>query len=59
MLVSMEGPGVAVMDMTTLSGAIYARKRARDCIVNPLHPNDFLARWYAQGMLATAGIIYK
>jgi beta-galactosidase len=58
-LVSMEGPGVAVMDMTTLSDAIYKRKKARDCIVNPLHPNDYLARWYAQGMLATAGIIYK
>jgi hypothetical protein len=52
-LVSMEGPGVAVMDMTTLSDAIYRRKKARDCIVNPLHPNDYLARWYAQGMLAT------
>ena len=52
-LVSLEGPGVAVLDMTTLSDAIYARKKARDCIVNPLHPNDYLARWYAQGMLET------
>jgi beta-galactosidase len=58
-LVSMEGPGVAVMDMTTLSDAIYKRKKARDCIVNPLHPNDYLARWYAQAMLATVGIINK
>jgi hypothetical protein len=58
-LVSMEGPGVAVMDMTTLSDAIYKRKKARDCIVNPLHPNDYLARWYAQAVLATVGIINK
>lgn len=54
-LAKLEGPGVVMMDMTTLSGAIYKRKKARDCIVNPLHPNDYLARWYAQGMLATLG----
>jgi lysophospholipase L1-like esterase len=50
-LVSLEGPGVVVLDMTTLSQAIFDRKKAKDCIVNPLHPNDYLARWYAQGML--------
>jgi hypothetical protein len=44
--------GTAMLDMTTLSDAIYRRKKARDCIANPLHPNDYLARWYAQGMLA-------
>jgi lysophospholipase L1-like esterase len=54
-LVGMEGPGVVVTDMTTLSDAVYKRKKARDCIVNPLHPNDYLARWYAQAMLATLG----
>jgi lysophospholipase L1-like esterase len=48
----MEGPGVVMLDMTTLSDAIYRRKKAKDCIVNPLHPNDYLARWYAQGMIA-------
>jgi beta-galactosidase len=52
-LAGLEGPGVVMMDMTTLSDAIYARKKAKDCIVNPLHPNDYLARWYVQGMLAT------
>jgi hypothetical protein len=51
-LMSMQGPGVVMMDMTTLSDAIYRRKKAKDCIINPLHPNDYLARWYAQGMLA-------
>ena len=54
-LVGLEGPGIAVMDMTMLSDAIYARKKAKDCVVNPLHPNDYLARWYAQGMLETVG----
>jgi len=28
-------------------------KKAKDRIVNPLHPNDYLARWYAQALLAT------
>jgi beta-galactosidase len=57
-LAGLEGPGVALFDMTTLSDAIYQRKKAKDCIVNPLHPNDYLARWYAQGMLATLGVGY-
>jgi len=51
-LKNLEGEGVISLDMTTLSGAIYQRKKAKDCIVNPLHPNDYLARWYAQGLLA-------
>jgi lysophospholipase L1-like esterase len=55
-LALMEGPGVVFTDMTTLSGVIYGRKKAKDCIVNPLHPNDYLARWYAQSMLATLGL---
>jgi lysophospholipase L1-like esterase len=52
-LQGLEGPGIVMTDMTTLSNAIYAVKKAKDCTVNPLHPNDYLARWYAQGMLAT------
>ncbi len=56
MLVGMEAPGVVVTDMTTMSDAVYKRKKAKDCIVNPLHPNDYLARWYAQAMLATLGL---
>lgn len=49
-LKSMEGTGVAVFDMTTLSDSIYARKGAIHCHSNSLHPNDYLARWYAQGL---------
>lgn len=50
-LKELEAKGVIGLDMTHLSDAIYRRKKARDCIVNPLHPNDYLARWYAQGMI--------
>lgn len=49
-LQQMEAKGIVNLDMTTLSDAIYKRKKAKDCIANPLHPNDYMARWYAQGM---------
>ena len=49
---NLAGPGVAVLDMTNLSAALYARKHAQDFLTNPMHPNDFLARWYAQGLVA-------
>lgn len=52
MLVSLEGPGVVGLDMTDISDVLYREKKAKDCIVNPLHPNDYLARWYAQGLVA-------
>jgi hypothetical protein len=52
MLKGLETRGIIGLDMTNLSDAIYRRKKAKDCIVNPLHPNDYLARWYAQGMIA-------
>jgi GDSL-like Lipase/Acylhydrolase family len=47
----LESNGVINLDMTTLSDAIYHLKKAKDCIVNPLHPNDYMARWYAQGLV--------
>lgn len=50
-LISLEGPGIAVFDMTTLSDTIYNRKGATHCHSNSLHPNDYLARWYAQGLV--------
>jgi lysophospholipase L1-like esterase len=52
-LLAMRGPGIICLDMTSLSAAIYRRKKAKDCIVNPLHPNDYLGRWYAQALLKT------
>ena len=50
-LKSLEGPGVAGLNMTGISDVLYSGKRAKDCVVNPLHPNDYMARWYAQGMV--------
>ncbi|HEV2482711.1 MAG TPA: family 43 glycosylhydrolase [Puia sp.] len=48
----LEGPGVVGLDMTDISDVLYREKKPKDCIVNPLHPNDYLARWYAQGLVA-------
>lgn len=49
-LKSLETGGIAVFDMTTLSDTIYRRKGPKHCLSNSLHPNDYLARWYAQGL---------
>jgi len=51
-LKEMEGKGIINLDMCAISDAIYRHKKAKDCLVNPLHPNDYMARWYAQGMAA-------
>jgi len=40
------------VDITAISGAVFAAKAPRDCINDPLHPNDYLSRWYAQSMVA-------
>jgi lysophospholipase L1-like esterase len=52
---SLTGSGVALLDMHALTGALYAAKKPRDFLSDPLHPNDFLARIYAQGMAALLG----
>jgi acyl-CoA thioesterase I len=57
-LKNMETVGVANLDMTTMSDTIYARKAqyrnfgAKSVTTNEMHPNDFLARCYAQGLVA-------
>lgn len=51
-LKSLESPGVICFDMTTASDTIYRRKGAIHCTANALHPNDYMARWYAQGLSA-------
>lgn len=48
---SMENSGVAVLDMTSISEAVIARKGAASCMANALHPNDYFARWYAQALV--------
>jgi hypothetical protein len=46
----METKGVVNLDMYSISDFVYKIKKAKDCIANPLHPNDYLARWYAQAL---------
>lgn len=49
-LKTQERTGCAVFDMTTMSDKLFDRK-SPDCLTsNSLHPNDYMARWYAQGM---------
>jgi lysophospholipase L1-like esterase len=52
-LQAMVGKGVAFFDMTTLSDALYKAKSQKDLATDPMHPDDFLARIYAQGAAAT------
>jgi|GEM_PF-452699 len=49
---SLTGPGVQLVDFTTISGAVFAAKEPKDCLNDPLHPNDYLSRWYAQSAAA-------
>ena len=51
-LKSMAGPGVQFVDMTAISELVYGFKKPKDCLNDPLHPNDYLARWYAQSLVA-------
>lgn len=52
-LQKMVGKGVAFFDMTNLSDALYKAKSQKDLATDPMHPDDFLARIYAQGAAAT------
>ncbi|HVT99776.1 MAG TPA: glycosyl hydrolase, partial [Acidobacteriaceae bacterium] len=49
---AMTAQGIQLVDMTAISGAVFAAKSPRDCLNDPLHPNDYLARWYAQSLVA-------
>jgi len=49
---ALTAQGVQLVDITAISGAVFAAKAPRDCINDPLHPNDYLSRWYAQSMVA-------
>jgi lysophospholipase L1-like esterase len=51
-LKAMAGPGVQFVDMTGISEWVYAAKKPKDCLNDPLHPNDYFARWYAQCLVA-------
>jgi len=51
-LKAMTGPGVQFVDMTAISEWVYAAKKPKDCLDDPLHPNDYFARWYAQSLVS-------
>jgi lysophospholipase L1-like esterase len=51
-LKAMTRPGVQFVDMTAISEWVYAAKKSKDCMNDPLHPNDYFARWYAQSLVA-------
>ena len=51
-LKAMAGPGVQFVDVTGISEWVYAAKKPKDCLNDPLHPNDYFARWYAQSVVA-------
>ena len=51
-LKAMTGPGVQFVDLTAISEWVYAAKKPTDCLNDPLHPNDYFARWYAQSLVA-------
>jgi lysophospholipase L1-like esterase len=51
-LQDMTATGIQFVDLTTVSEWVYAAKKPKDCLNDPLHPNDYLARWYAQCLAA-------
>jgi CheY-like chemotaxis protein len=41
---------VSMIDVTSLSQAVYERKGARSCLANSLYPNDYFTSWIGQGI---------
>ena len=53
-LLKLEKEGIAVLDMTSLHKSLLEKKRYVDMTANNVnHPNDFLARAYAQNFIKT------
>lgn len=50
---SLVGRGIGMFDMTELSDALYRAKSQKDLATDPMHPDDFFARIYAQGVVAS------
>jgi lysophospholipase L1-like esterase len=46
----LECLGVKTIDVTSITKMLYAGKKPKDFLTDPLHPNDFLARIYASGI---------
>ena len=56
MVEDLQTNGVAVADVTAVHESLLARKRYSDMTGNNInHPNDYLARVYAQTLLTTVG----
>ncbi len=51
-LLNRAGPGVGLLDMTALSKYLYEAKGAKSLMSDPMHPDDFLARFFAQFLVA-------
>jgi lysophospholipase L1-like esterase len=51
-LQGMTTKGVQFVDLTRISEWVYIAKKPKDCLNDPLHPNDYFARWYAQCLAA-------
>jgi hypothetical protein len=51
-LKGMTTKGVQFVDVTGISELVYAAKKPKDCLNDPLHPNEYFARWYAQCLAA-------
>lgn len=52
-LLELEGPGVAIADLTYWHAWLLTHKAYEDMTGNNInHPNDFLARWYAQILIS-------
>jgi lysophospholipase L1-like esterase len=49
---ALTAKGVQLVDFTNISGAVFAAKAPKDCLNDPLHPDDYLSRWYAQCAVA-------
>ena len=48
-MLKLQGPGIAIADMTAVDQALLKKKPYVDMSGNNVnHPNDYLARWYAQ-----------
>lgn len=50
-LKAMQGPGVALLDITALSDALVRSKGFESLAADPMHPDDFLGRCHAQALV--------
>ncbi len=51
-LLSLEKIGIANIDLYSLSDLLHKWKKPKDLRTDPVHPNDYMARWYAQSLIS-------